>query len=46
MKTMQAQEFNKQYEYDSYKKETKKRDKKFRQDRKEKRDRWSNTVDC
>lgn len=45
MKYMQAQEFNKEYEYDSYKKETKKRERQFRKERKEKKQRWSNTVD-
>ena len=45
MKHLNAQEFNKQYEYDSYKKDTKKKEREFRKERKEKRDRWSNSVD-
>lgn len=45
MKLMQAQEFTREYEYDSYKKQTKKKERSFRKERKEKRDRWSNTVD-
>jgi hypothetical protein len=44
MKYMQAGEFNKEYEYDSYKKETKKKERSFRKERKEKRDRWANTI--
>lgn len=45
MKTMQAQEFNSQYEYDSYKKDTKKKQREFRKERKEKKQRWSTSVD-
>ena len=45
MKTMQAQEFNTQYEYDSYKKDTKKKQREFRKERKEKKNRWSSSVD-
>lgn len=45
MKYLNAQEFTKEYHYDEYKRETKKKEREFRKTRKEKRDRWSNTVD-
>lgn len=42
---MQAEQFTREYEYDSYKKQTKKKEREFRKERKEKRNRWSNSVD-
>ena len=45
MKYMQAGEFTKQHEYDEYRKDTKKKDRDFRKQRKEKKQRWSNTID-
>lgn len=45
MKYMIAGEFQQGYEYDSYKKETKKKQREFRKERKEKKNRWSSSVD-
>ncbi len=45
MKYMQAGEFTKQHEYDEYKKEERKKDRSFRKTRREKKQRWSNTID-
>lgn len=45
MKYLQAQEFTRDFEYDSYKKQTKKKERQFRKERKEKKQRWSTSVD-
>jgi hypothetical protein len=45
MKLLSANEFTKQHEYDEYRKDTKKKDRDFRKQRKEKKQRWSNTID-
>ena len=42
---MQAEQFTREYEYDSQKKQTKKKERQFRKERKEKKQRWSTSVD-
>ena len=45
MKALHANDFQREHEYNHYRKEEKKKDHNFRKERKDKKQRWSNSVE-